>query len=220
MQRKLKALEEYCDNNGLAVDASKTKFIVFQKGGRPKSSVQRYTTYKGERLEIVSKYTYLGIPMCSSALGLAAVNAAITKTKIASGTTIAILARARCDSWNAYSKLFDRLALSTALYAFPTWGLRYLDRLEKIQTDFYKRLLYLPRGTPNWALRTKLGLSNLAVGAMRLTWRWHTKILSMDRASPARTCMNRLPPCPNWLSKHRIQLDTPIQGFSRRSRGG
>lgn len=117
---------------------------------------------------------------------------AINKGKITSGAVLAILARARCDSWGAFARLYDSMVTSTVLYAIPVWGTRYLDQVEKAQMNFYKRLLYLPSNTPNWSLRLELGIVKLAHGAMRMTWIWFVKILKLPAQSLPKKCMLRL----------------------------
>ena len=51
--------EEYCDRWKLTVNCTKTKVMIFRKGGRIRQPIR--FLYKGEALEIVTKCTYLGI---------------------------------------------------------------------------------------------------------------------------------------------------------------
>lgn len=46
LERKLKALGEYCDLNGLTVNISKTNIMIFKNNGKPKSMEPRFTRYK------------------------------------------------------------------------------------------------------------------------------------------------------------------------------
>jgi len=59
LKRGLILLEEYCDRWKLTVNISKTKVMVFRNGGPVRKNLQ--FVYKGEVLEIVNKFTYLGI---------------------------------------------------------------------------------------------------------------------------------------------------------------
>lgn len=192
LQRKLAALRDYCDENGLTVNTAKTKIMVCKAGGRPRAMDRRFTRFGQDSLEVVNSYDYLGVPITSSSLGLAAAETALRKAKVAAGTALSILARAKSDSWEAYTRLFDSLVSSTLLFAFPSWGMRYLEVVERAQTDFFKRLLYLPRNTPNWAVRLETGNVHLAHRAMRLTYKWYIKVLKMDDSSLPKLCLLRL----------------------------
>ena len=50
-------LENYCDRWILTVNATKTKVMIFRKGGRFNRDIR--FIYKGNVLEIVSKFTYV-----------------------------------------------------------------------------------------------------------------------------------------------------------------
>jgi len=52
-------LENYCDRWKLTVNATKTKVLIFRKEGSVNRNIR--FIYKGNVLEIVSKFTYLGI---------------------------------------------------------------------------------------------------------------------------------------------------------------
>lgn len=54
---------------------------------------------------------------------------AIKKAKIATEAVISILASAKNDSWEACTKLYDAVTLSTLLYGFPVWGLAYTEEI-------------------------------------------------------------------------------------------
>ena len=59
LQNGLYLLECYCDRWKLQVNISKTKAMIFKKGGRNRGNL--YFTYKHEKLEIVKSFKYLGV---------------------------------------------------------------------------------------------------------------------------------------------------------------
>ena len=63
LQSCLNILSEYCSRQKLSVNRDKTKVVVFRKGGRLPGTLAFY--YDGHQLEIVNKYTYLGIVFTS-----------------------------------------------------------------------------------------------------------------------------------------------------------
>ena len=59
LQRKLKALESFCQKYGMEVDLTKTKVIVFRNGGR--LSLKETFLYSWKTIDIVTHYKYLSI---------------------------------------------------------------------------------------------------------------------------------------------------------------
>ena len=58
LQRSLNSLNDYCKKWGLNVNLTKTKCIIFNKGGKLLTSC---CSYNGQQIENVRSYTYLGI---------------------------------------------------------------------------------------------------------------------------------------------------------------
>ena len=63
LQRTLNCFENYCDTWHLKVNISKTKIIIFSHR-RPSTNIKFY--FKGEEIEIVNEYKYLGIYLSRS----------------------------------------------------------------------------------------------------------------------------------------------------------
>ena len=59
LQRALTILEEYCNRWKLTVNTSKTKIMIFRKGGRLPNNLN--FLYKNSQIEIVKKFCYLGV---------------------------------------------------------------------------------------------------------------------------------------------------------------
>jgi hypothetical protein len=59
LQRQILVLEQFCDTYGMPVNMDTTKVVVFKRGGIVTRHEQWY--YKGERIECVSFYKYLGL---------------------------------------------------------------------------------------------------------------------------------------------------------------
>ncbi|RZF43101.1 hypothetical protein LSTR_LSTR001279 [Laodelphax striatellus] len=64
-----------------------------------------------------------------------------------------VLRKARSDSSDSKIKLFESLVLPKAVYWEEVWGLACAEQVERVQLGIFKRLLFLSRRTPNWALR-------------------------------------------------------------------
>lgn len=135
---------------------------------------------------------YLGVTFSSSSVGFKAVKAAIVKARQAITPVIAILAKSKSDSWATKLKLFDAIISPTLLYGAHLWGLRYLDMLECIQTNFFKRLFHLPCNTPGYAIRVELGLLPTQFKIFKQAWSWIVRMLEMPDHRLPRKCFLRL----------------------------
>ena len=123
----------------------KIEIIVFSKGEKIKLNLS--FMFGNEPLNVVKKYTYLGIPFVSSGLFEIATKELVTKANIAVNSTLRLISSTKLNSWKKINKLFDTLVTSVVLYSSPVWSIRYINLLEKVQCQFYKRLLNLPMCT-------------------------------------------------------------------------
>lgn len=180
LKRILKVLLEYCSYNKLSVNTGKTKIVVFRNGGCVRGAVRIRDSdgqqsmsagffYGNQIIDVVSDYTYLGVVMASSSLGLRAALNAMDKARRASGVIISILASASADSWSTVLKLYQSMMIPTALYAAPVWALRYCDLIESVQVGFFKKILLLPRNSPNAMVRLEVGVLKLTFLVCKLT---------------------------------------------------
>ena len=188
MHRLIRAIELYCDQNLLTVNTDKTKIVYFKKGGRNKEETFHMN---GNQLEMVNSYTYLGVTIANSALGLQATKQNIVKARSAIGAAMQTFCKSKSDSWDCKLKIFDSIVTSILLYAAPVWSLNYLNNIEIVQTDFFKRLLSLPKSTANATLRLELGLVKLEHKVFKLTWRWIVAMLEMGDERYAKKCFLR-----------------------------
>ena len=63
LQEGFNNLSEYCDRWKLKINLSKTKVMIFRKGGRLSKELR--FRYKGMEIEIVHQYSYLGVVFTS-----------------------------------------------------------------------------------------------------------------------------------------------------------
>lgn len=99
------------------------------------------------------------------------------------------LNKAKTDSWDSRIKLFDTTILSMLPYGVPTWGLRYVEELKVIQTDFFKRLLSLPRNTPYGIVGLECDATHIALKVLSLTWKFVIRILKMENDRLRKMCL-------------------------------
>ena len=177
MKLKIKALEEYFASLSLSVNIDKTKILVFQKGGRISRKLN--FEYNGTRLEIVSKYTYLGVVFSSSGKF---VNAAVEFKKSgcqAIGAIWKVLTKGKINEWDSFIKLYNACIKPTALYCADIWAPKYLNSLERVQLHFFKKLLTMSKMTPDAVVRMETGISHMELSVAKQaleTWRRYSLI--------------------------------------------
>jgi len=147
LQNSLDVLEDYCKRWRLTVNTTKTKIMIFQKGGRLPSNL--HFTYDGNDLEIVKLFKYLGVMFSSGG------SFKETDLLLSGQATKAIF------KMNSYLhkftdlspkhtlELFDKLILPILNYGSEVWGFHNGIHTERTQLNFCKRLLGVKTSTQN-----------------------------------------------------------------------
>lgn len=138
---------------------------------------------------------------------------------MASAVVHNILVNLKADSWQSTYTLYRSMLTSTLLYTSSIWGLNYVDDLEKVQTEFFKKYLALPRPTPGYAVRLELGINHVLLDIVKQAISWLIKMLKMENDRLPKICFNRLLHLDNndygssvfnWVSQLRAVTDGTI----------
>lgn len=190
LQHLLDTLSMYCEQNMLVVNTQKTKVMIFQKAGR-KARVRPFR-YRGDVLEVVKSYKYLGVPFSTSGLYNEATNYFEGKANAALGSLWGILEASKLNVWSKRSALFGSLVSSTLMYCSSVWGLNHMDVLDKVQRKFLRMVLGLAPYTPGYMLRIETGTDHLRIRVIKRALNLLVKILSMDDSRIPKKCLNNL----------------------------
>ena len=163
--------------------------MCFARGGFNKKTLR--FIFNGEDIEVVNKFTYLGVTFASSSLFLEMSKNSNIKAKQAIGTVMATLSKSKAVTWETRTQLYNSIVLSILLYCVQVWGLRYSDVLERVQVFFYKRLLLLPRFTPDCYLRLETGTGKLKWLIFKSCLNWLQKLLQMPDCRLPKLCFKR-----------------------------
>lgn len=189
VQRKLNALERYCNKNFLQVNVEKTKVMVFHKG---RKGTIRLFKYGNQHIETVNKFCYLGVIFTSSGKFVEAANASVKKSLIATHNVKSILRKGRSNSWLEKVKLLDTVVNATVLYGTEIWGLRYANTIERCQIRYIKNILHSPLCTPDYMLRLDSGIDHILTKIWRRALGWWYKLLKLDSKRYPKIVYNRL----------------------------
>ena len=159
LQRTLDSFETYCDTWHLKVNISKTKIVIFSN--RP-PSVNTKFYFKGQEIEIVKEYKYLGIYLSRSGSFLQAKRHLVDQ---ANNALFALQRKIRILNLplDMQIYLFDKVIKPILLYSSEIWGYGNLDIIERCQLKFYKQILNLKKSTPTFMVYGELGTFPLYV---------------------------------------------------------
>ena len=113
LHQKINIVAKFLLQNGLKVNTSKTKVLVFGKK-QPKNLPILH--WGNEKLEIVTQYTYLGVPVNSTLSSKFTPTHFQTQTKIALSNLFSLFYKAKIDKFETQQKLFHSLVRSVLLY--------------------------------------------------------------------------------------------------------
>ena len=159
LQVALDTMLAYCQRWTIKLNTSKTKIMIFRKGGRLPQDLS--FTYDNHPLEIVSNFIYLGI------------NFSTTGSFICTQKTLAGQAKKAMFSLNQYRssfvemnphvsmELFDKLIVPILLYGSELWGFNEGRCVELVHIGYCKSILGVKRSTPNDMVRSELGRTDL-----------------------------------------------------------
>ena len=213
LQHLLDILKDYCARNRLTVNTSKTKVVIFRKGGRIPTDLT--FKYYGDVIEIVSKFSYLGIVFTSGG------SCHETQKTLAGQSLKAIFAMNKYLHKFTYLKpshvldVFDKLITPILNYGSEVWGFHKAPAIESVHTHFCKKLLGVKQSTQNDFIYGELGRVNFAANRYISIVRYWLKIVSLTENKYVKCIYNMLledirqnPNKTNWASSVRDLLST------------
>ena len=161
LQNGLNILHDYFKKWKLTVNTQKTKVVVFRKGGI--LSRQTHFYYGDLEIDIVNKFTYLGIVLQSGGAFTEAHNALAGQAL----KSIFVLNKYVRKFVNFKPKhvldLFDKLIKPILNYGAEVWGLSQAMPIERVHVQFCKKLLGVKQCTQNDFIYGELGRTSLTV---------------------------------------------------------
>ena len=141
MQKGMDQVSDSCDSYDLTISIKKTEVVYQPALGKPYK--EPTITVKGQRLQVIDKFTYLGSTLSRFVHIYDEVNARIAKASAAFG-------RLRGSIWDQSGirldtklKVYRLVVLPTLLYAWETWTVYqpHATRLNHFHTSCLRKLL-------------------------------------------------------------------------------
>ena len=177
LQRQINCLKTFADNFSMSVNLSKTKVIVFRKGGFLAAN-ERWK-YGNEKLEVVNSYKYLGLHFTTKLSLNSSVQELATKAKSRTVQILRCLWRLGNAPRDVFFKLFDAQVTPVLLYGAEIWGFQRFDIIEKAHLFACKRYLNVAQNTPNALLYGDLGRHPMYISSAVRCIKFWLRILTL-----------------------------------------
>jgi exonuclease III len=200
LQHSLNRLETYCTKWGLTVNLSKTKVIVFNKGGK---TFKNILLYNNTVVEVVRSYSYLGIIFNTSG----SFNDAVQTLKDKGLKALySVMQHSSLCQPNVALKLFLHMVQPIISYGAEIWAASYFQGLkpsaanfieicekpvvEKVLLKFAKMTLGVHSKATNAAVRGELGLFPIILTHLKGIVKYLIRLQKMPQNSLIYKCFN------------------------------
>jgi hypothetical protein len=177
LQNQINNLEKASDVLGLTVNLSKTKVMIFRKGGHLSKAEKWF--YKGKEIEVVNSYKYLGFTLTTKLSFEIALDEFTGRAKRKVVEIMKTMWRLECFDVSVFFKLFDAQVKPMLLYAAEIWGLSRYQVIESVHMFACKRLLNVSIKTPNTMVYGELGRYPLYIDSAIYAIRYWFKLQKM-----------------------------------------
>lgn len=170
LQEMMDVVAAYFDRNKMKVNLGKTKVVIF--GNYRKLNFTPSLTWRKDNVEIVDKYMYLGVPFSSKVNKLTQDMAGYfsLKAKVAEDALFKLFYRSKMRTFGCRIRLFNSMVRSVLLYCSPLWGITEIENLERVQVDFLRKTLGLPKYCPHWLVRLETETPSLKAFFIKSTF--------------------------------------------------
>ena len=205
LQQSLDVLLNYCNRWKLTVNVSKTKVMVFRKGGMLPRNMAFF--YNGERLEKVKEFKYLGMVFTTGGSFSEAQNTLAGQAQKAIFKLNKCLYKFTYISPKHKLDLFDKLISPILNYSSEVWGFIQANSIERVHLQFCKKLLGVKKTTQNDFVYGELGRTSYITKRYFIILKYWFKIILAEENKYIKIVYNlilrdleRLPNKVNWAS--------------------
>ena len=178
LQEGLNFLDAYCKRWKLKVNTSKTKVMVFRKAGLLPRNLE--FIFDNTVLEIVGKFTYLGVVFTSGGSFIEAQNTLAGQARKALFIVEKYIYKFTTLSTSHMIDLFDKLILPILNYCSEVWGFIPAHTIERVHLQYWKKLLGVKKNTQNDFVYGEFGRTSLAMRRCYIIIKYWFKILTSD----------------------------------------
>ena len=186
LQKQINILECFCESYGMSVNLRKTKVVVFRRGGCLRKCEKWF--YKGEQIECVNVYKYLGLLISCSLKWNKATEQLAQQANKALLKIYQLEKRCGGIPYTVYFNLFDKLVSPILCYGSEVWGFQTRDNVEVVHRKFCKRLLAVKRNTPSASVLGDCGRYPLMIMYYKRCVKYWLRLLDMPNDRLPKQC--------------------------------
>ena len=195
MQHSVDLFSDACDNFGLTISTKKTE--VMHQPAPAKPYVEPNITINGQRLNSVSKFTYLGSTLSRNVVIDDEVNARLAKASAAFGRLHKNVWNRRGITTETKIKVYRAVILTALLYGCETWTVyqRHTRKLNHFHTTCLRKLLGIKwqDRIPDTEVLISAGLPSIHTILMQSQLRWAGHVARMpDERLPKKLLFGEL----------------------------
>ena len=183
-------LERYLDRKKLVLNMEKTKIVRFAKGGGRRKKLS--WSWKGRRIEEVTKFTYLGYKIGRNGGQEGQVATRARKAAVAMRQVWGIGKRKFGNDVRRRLSLFYSLVWTVGSYGVEVWGWRERKAMEATQERFIRWVLGVERVTPGYMVRKEVDREKLWIKAGRRAWDFEMRLEEGRGSALARKCWEEI----------------------------
>ena len=174
MQKGVDQVSDSCDSYDLTISIKKTEVVYQPTPGKPYK--EPTITVKGQRLQVVEKFTYLGNTLSRVVYIDDEVNARIAKASAAFGRLCGSILDRSGIRLDTKLKVYRSMVLPTLLYACETWTVyqRHAKKLNHFHTSCLTKLLKIKwqDRIPDTEVRKRAGMQSVHTLLKLEQYRW------------------------------------------------
>ena len=189
LQNSLTKLKEYCTKWKLKLNVKKTKVLIFSS--KSTKDLSQYW-FGQDKIEIVDKYTYLGITFTNNGKLTEAVKVLQNKALKGMFSLCSSLYTGITVKPHLPLSVFDSTIRPILVYGSEVWASDFTKLLskpsqidkapfEQVQNKFCKYIIGLPRRASNFAVKAELGRSPIFTFICSQALRYCIKIMNTDQ---------------------------------------
>jgi hypothetical protein len=175
LQHMINRLENYCTNWSMVVNLTKSKIMVFRRGGR--LARDENWTFQGNNVQIVSEYCYLGVTFTTRMSFVSHIEGKSKSAKACVFGAWRNLLNDEAVSVSVKMSIFRAAVRAIQTYASEVFGFEHTDQINKLQLFFIKYILRLPEFTPSYALYLETKEDPSSMSALKLHMNYVFKTL-------------------------------------------
>lgn len=181
MQHEMDCFSRACDNFGLTISTKKTEVMHQPAPGKPYQ--EPHIIVKGQKLQAVDNFTYLGSTLSRAVNIDAEINNRIAKASTAFGRLRHNVWERRGLSLTTKLKVYRAVVLTTLLYASETWTVysRHAKQLNHFHLSCLRRLLHIrwQDKIPDTEVLERTGLPSIYTMLQKTQVRWAGHVVRM-----------------------------------------